>query len=81
VAGAGHSSDPCRCIHWFMGALVNVVVETNDERFKTMSCSERKDKHVRDRVETKQTMRGLHGAEWTGSLIIARRIAVQAVGS
>ena len=35
--------------------------------------AERKDKHVRDRVETKETMRGLHVVMWTDSLIIAGR--------
>lgn len=39
--------------------------------------AERKDKHVRDRVETKETMRGLHGVVWIESLIIiARKTAV-----
>lgn len=32
-----------------------------------------KDKHVRDRFETEETMRGLHVVAWTGSLMIAGR--------
>ena len=42
--------------------------------------AERKDKHVRDRVETKETMRALHAVAWTESLIILGEIAVVAVG-
>ena len=38
-----------------------------------------KDKHIRDRVETKERMRGLHVVVWTESLIIVGEIAVVAV--
>ena len=38
-----------------------------------------KEKHVRDRVETKEAMRGLHCVAWIESLIIVRMIAAVAV--
>jgi len=45
------------------------------------SGAEHKNEHVGDRVETKETVRGLHGVVWIESLIIARRIAVLDVSS
>ena len=84
----GEGESPCRkqctawmlvavstawCLYWLIGLLRPMDSESREPG------GEWKDKHVRDRVETKETMRGLHVVAWTESLIIVRKIAVVAV--
>jgi hypothetical protein len=54
-----------KCLLWLTGSSRPMGNESREPG------GEWKDKHVRDRVETKGTMRGLHVVVWTNSLIIA----------
>lgn len=85
----GEGGPPCRkqCTAWMLVAaatascllwLMKPSRPMNSESREP--GGEWKDKHVRDRVETKDTMRGPHVAAWTESLIIVGEIVVVAVG-
>lgn len=84
--GEGESPSRKQCTAWML-----VAVATASYLLRSIGSSspmdsesrepggEWKDKHVRDRVETKETMRGLRVVVWTESLIIVGEIAVVAV--
>jgi hypothetical protein len=61
------------CMLW---SMVSTKQVTNASKG---SSAEGKDKHVRDRVETKETLEGLHGVECIESLMIARLMLSLAV--
>lgn len=84
----GEGGSPCRkrCTAWMLVAIAttscllwSIASSRPMDSESREPGGEWKDKHIRDRVETKERMRGLHVVVWTESLIIVGEIAVVAV--